>query len=113
MQASLGGFEGREAESWTALQLSWHALHRKLVARRCRLVSELQDIFKIQPRTGELFAGVPCEQGSSEGCRQHALLKTQFEFLAVPVVEAPEKGFLWNQLDHAWATGELNLILIQ
>lgn len=30
-------------------------------------------------------------------------------FYSVPMVEAPESGFLWHQLDHAWATGDLQL----
>lgn len=118
MQASLGRFEGREAEKWDELRVSWHSLHRKLVTRRCRLVSELQGIFNIQPRTGQELASqdllmslLPHAHVLNFVCGQ--VLRSFVVEYAVPVVEAPEKGFLWHQLDHAWATGKLsNLICV-
>lgn len=44
---------GPEAVEWQTMRGDWRALHRKLVARRCRLAADLQHIFGVRPRAGE------------------------------------------------------------
>ena len=52
VQALWEDLEGPAAAHWQAMLLEWPALHRKLVARRCRLPADLQHIFGIRPRAG-------------------------------------------------------------
>ena len=52
VQALWEHLEGPAAAYWQTMLLEWPALHRKLVARRCRLPADLQHIFGIRPRAG-------------------------------------------------------------
>ena len=44
--------EGPASEYLQAMRMDWQQLHRKLVARRCRLVADVQNLYDIQPKTG-------------------------------------------------------------
>jgi len=47
-----GHSERPEADYCSSMVADWRALHRKLVARRCRLVADVQRVYDIQPHTG-------------------------------------------------------------
>lgn len=51
-QALWEALEGAEAAAGHAMRSDWRSLHRKLVARRCRLAADLQQVFGIRPRAG-------------------------------------------------------------